>query len=218
MPNSRSVTSNQSTTHENLVDIVKKHLRTTFQRPIPERSKKSFEQLTDNRDLHNAIIDSGCGNARSSISIAQMNPNTLVIGIDKSNARLSKRSHDNIPNNLILLREDLIDLYQLAAQHNIKLSKHYILYPNPWPKKRHLQRRWHGSPVLPSIITLGGALEVRSNWETYIDEMVIALSVAGINANKSTIQIIDEQYLTDFEAKYHKSDQPLFKLTADLNR
>ena len=95
------------------------------------------------------ILDSGCGVGLSSIKLALAYPNTPVIGIDKSTHRLSKNKYtqqeDDCPSNLLLLRAELVDFWLLAATTNDwHVSRHYILYPNPYPKSKHLQRRWHG--------------------------------------------------------------------------
>jgi len=94
-------------------------------------------------------------------------------------------------------------------------QKHYILYPNPWPKSKHVQRRWHGAAVFPSIIALGGELEMRSNWRLYLDEFKLALQVAGRQGEVAQFDPVAT--ITPFERKYQASGQALFKLTASLS-
>ena len=49
------------------------------------------------------------------------------------------------PKNLFLVRAELTDFWMLVArQSDWLVAKHYLLYPNPYPKSKHLQRRWHG--------------------------------------------------------------------------
>ena len=76
-----------------------------------------------------------------------------------------------------MLQANLIDFWRLSVQTEWRLQKHYLLYPNPWPKKKHLQRRWHGHPVFPSILELGGELELRTNWKIYADEFNQAVNL-----------------------------------------
>ena len=57
-----------------------------------------------------------------------------------------------------------------AARADICLARHYVLYPNPWPKIGHLARRWHGHAVFPDLLALGGVFECRSNWRIYIEK------------------------------------------------
>ncbi|MFW7344351.1 SAM-dependent methyltransferase, partial [Pollutimonas sp. H1-120] len=76
-----------------------------------------------------------------------------------------------------------------------------MLYPNPYPKAGHLKMRWHGHAVLPTLLALGGALELRSNWSIYVEEF--ALAVAQVTGKQASVSEIapKENYLTPFEAK-----------------
>ncbi|MFP4263935.1 MAG: SAM-dependent methyltransferase, partial [Halomonas sp.] len=94
--------------------------------------------------------------------------------------------------------------------------RHYLLYPNPYPKAAHLKLRWHGHPVLPFILALGGRLELRSNWRLYLEEF--ALGVAQATGVVGEVESLDPagEYLTPFEQKYHASGQALWRLVVTL--
>ncbi|MFC3053610.1 tRNA (guanine(46)-N(7))-methyltransferase TrmB [Kordiimonas pumila] len=216
--NSRNIESNQSGPHDRLVETVKKHLAHTFQKPIADHTQVVFDTLEQQLagDSRSLILDACCGVGDSSRHLATNYPDHLVIGIDKSNHRLSRERDGLPPENLILVRADLNDFYRLAHKAGWKPARHYILYPNPWPKSVHLGRRWHGAPVFPSIIGLGGHFEMRSNWKLYLEEFQIALTVAGYNSTL-TLYNPDGLYLTPFEKKYHESGQMLWRLEAFLS-
>lgn len=222
--NSRAVTSNQGAPHEDLPALVDKHLSSVFRRPLAEHSLALFETLAErvNREPRPLIFDSGCGVGESTVSLASQYPEHLVVGIDQSAARLGKNScfrGERALDNLMLLRGDCIDLWRLAVDAGWQVDRHYLLYPNPWPKKRHLARRWHGHPVFPKLLALGGQLEVRSNWPIYIEEMALALEQAGQNAVQTdTLSIQESGALTPFERKYHRSGQTLYRLYCSLKR
>jgi hypothetical protein len=79
-------------------------------------------------------------------------PDHWVIGVDQSEDRLSRKKpypDALMPTNLVFVRADLVDYWRLMAEAGIRLARHYILYPNPWPKIGHLARRWHAHPVFP---------------------------------------------------------------------
>ena len=63
------------------------------------------------------------------------------------------------------------------------MAKHYILYPNPWPKAKHVQRRWHGSAVFPQIIAVGQEIILRSNWLLYLEEFQLAAEVLSFKGD-----------------------------------
>jgi tRNA G46 methylase TrmB len=215
---SRQVSSNQQSLHPQLEKIVTRHLHSKFKRPIALHNQSTFEYALNKAQSDKIIYDSGCGNGKSTLLIAQQHPNAFVIGIDKSSHRLGKAGIVNQQaDNALLVRADLLDFLRLAAIHKIRLYKHFILYPNPWPKKHHFIRRWHGSPVFKDILRLGGILELRSNWPMYIDEFGVALRCA--NQHSSTFNVRDEQrpFISDFEEKYFASGHQLTGLRANLN-
>ena len=213
---SRIVESNQSGVHTRLAETVQKHLLHPFQRPIAQHSKTTFEEVQ--REISAAqnplVLDSCCGVGDSSRTLAKIYPDHLVIGVDKSAHRLGKERIAPQPENLILVRADLNDFYRLAAEEGWRLERHYMLYPNPWPKAAHLGRRWHGAPVFPDMLRIGGVLELRSNWRLYLEEFQIALEIAG---HASTLQPFKPgDFLTAFEKKYAESGQPLWQLVCDV--
>ena len=138
----------------------------------------------------------------------------LVLGVDKSESRLTRERAEAEPENMRLLRADLNDFYRLAAEAGWQPVRHYILYPNPWPKAGHLKRRWHGAPVFRDIVALGGRLELRSNWKLYLEEFAAALALTGNRADVEPFEAADP--ITPFEAKYKSSGQPLWQLVAEL--
>ena len=107
--------------------------------------------------------------------------------------------------------------WRLAARAGLRLTHHYVLHPNPWPKPAHLLRRVHGHPAFSALLTLGGRLEVRTNWRVYVDEMHAALSLAGIAA-PAPGRLEPEGPLTPFEAKYVQRGHALWRLAAELGR
>jgi len=273
-------------THPNLANVAKKHMahRDVWRSKYSpshhtieafEMSKKFVYDFNDFDDAGGlpVILDSGCGTGRSSALLAARFPHIPVIGLDKSAARIMKSNHWSESNeekpdvdlpNLLLLRCDVIDFWLLAATTLTSGSKpvwdvklHTILYPNPYPKSGHLQRRWHGHPIFPFLLQLGAdELRLRASWRTYLDEFAQAVEVAaeftsrevdgpsdaGTTALSASCErylpfaqkgptqlsvpgfgdgftgcsgnMEHDEYLTNFEAKYFKSQpqQPTYEL------
>lgn len=126
-------------------------------------------------------------------------------------------NQSQVPQNLLLVRADLIDFWRLAVQHNWQVDKHYLLYPNPWPKKQQIKRRYHGHPVFSDLIRLGRQIELRSNWRIYVQEFAIALGFATGRTPQIETWRPAPPYLTPFEKKYTESGHRLFRLTATLS-
>ena len=180
-------------------------------------SANAFKRLVETSALSKQpiILDAGCGTADSSLKLAEDFPGHLVLGIDKSEHRLSK-THKSLPVNLILLRADLIDFWRLLHHHGIAVEQHYILYPNPWPKSKHLKRRWHGHPVFPTMLGLSTRLELRTNWEIYAAEFYAAieqLTETGFIEGVVNLETFEPGLpLTAFEKKYDNSGHKLYRV------
>lgn len=217
--NIKIVTSNQESIHENLEDELIKHQNSRFRKPIADHTKQAFEKVANQVSQHNVsiIFDSGCGTAHSTRHIAKLHPDSLVIGIDRSKVRLGKDYEEALPENAITTQADLVDFWRLAQQENWQLQKHFILYPNPYPKSIHLKRRWHAHSVFPTLLSLGGILELRSNWKIYVDEFAFALNHAGYQNALCQAYKPDTAW-TLFEKKYHEDEQLLYQCKQDLQK
>ncbi len=215
--NSRGITSNQTGPHNKLVEVVQRHLQHQSQKPFSEHTLEAFEAAQGwlngfNGDL---ILDSCCGVGESTANLAKLFPQARIIGIDKSALRTGKHEHyDQGTENHLVLRADVIDFWRLAKQAGWKPVRHYLLYPNPYPKSAHLQRRWHASPSFADIVGLGGRIEVRSNWRIYIEEFAQALQVVGYTCQAESYQA--DTPMTPFERKYWNSGQQSWRVVTQL--
>ncbi|WP_245961517.1 tRNA (guanine(46)-N(7))-methyltransferase TrmB [Thalassotalea euphylliae] len=219
---SKAIVTNQDGVHEKLEQIVQKHLSHSFEKPFQQHTLTAFEALDAKvkawgRDV---ILDACCGVGQSTRLLAKQNPKALVIGVDKSAHRVNRNVEEHFPvdlagvTNFEIIRADLNDFYRLVAKANWPIAKHNILYPNPWPKAKHIQRRWHGAAVFPSIIQIGETIELRSNWRLYLEEFLIAAKLAGREGQITEIKLAQgDTPITPFEAKFINSGQQCWQLT-----
>ncbi|WP_158966049.1 tRNA (guanosine(46)-N(7))-methyltransferase TrmB [Paraglaciecola sp. L3A3] len=213
----RAITTNQIGIHPNLEKVVSRHLATSSQKPFSEHTQVAFKQTMQwlNGWQGPIILDSCCGVGESTTNIAASHPEAKVIGVDKSALRTDKHaSYAADLDNYLIVRADLNDFLRLLVLEGIQLYKHYLLYPNPYPKSAHLQRRWYATAVLPEIIKLGGQLQVRSNWRLYIEEFSKALDIAQVN--NTVYEYTSDSAMTPFERKYWLSGQQSWQVTAEL--
>ncbi len=207
--NSRPISSSQDGVHRDLAMLVQRHIASPSRRPVADHSRAAFERLPAGwLEQGPLILDSFCGTGQSTALLAQRFPDHCVLGVDKSAARLARHAGDGA-GNYHLLRADCEDVWQLLLEQGVSLARHYLLYPNPWPKPGHLQRRVHGSAALPRLLQLGGRLELRSNWQVYVEEFGLALQLAGHPGVVTTVP--DEPPLTLFEQKYRASGHRLWR-------
>jgi len=213
--NSRLPTSAQTGVHEHLAALLERHRHAPFRKPYADYNRAAFEASIERRErtapAAPLILDSFCGVGESSIALARAFPEHYVIGVDQSATRLGKsKGNAQNPPNLDLVRADLVDYWRLMRDVGIRLDRHYLLYPNPWPKIGHLSRRWHGHPVFPAMLELGGVLECRSNWRIYVEELCFTIELLTPHAAVCEAYVPDEP-LTPFERKYLNSGHVLYR-------
>ena len=223
--NSRVPTSAQIAVHEHLPALLERHRRAPFRKPYADYNRAAFaaslgrwRRVAPDAPL---ILDACCGTGESSLALAALFSDHYVIGVDQSAARLGRRlaaqdgSGGQLPPNVGFVRADLVDYWRLLRDEGIRLSRHYLLYPNPWPKIGHLSRRWHGHPVFPAVLELGGVLECRSNWRIYVEEF--CLSVGVLTGYEAFCEpFVPDSPLTPFERKYAASGHALYRAVVDL--
>jgi tRNA (guanine-N7-)-methyltransferase len=219
--NCRQVESTQTGPHPRLRETVRKHLAAPYLRRPSDAGREVFAGIADQLAQAPFILDTGCGTGASTLVLAREFPDRLVLGVDKSAARLAtgRRLIDGsaAPANVGLLHCELVDFWQLAAAAGLRCERQFLLYPNPWPKPEHLKRRWHAHPVLPAILALDGAIELRTNWRVYAEEFAeaLGLGLAGIDASFS--EHTADESLTPFERKYAASGHALWRVEACVN-
>jgi tRNA (guanine-N7-)-methyltransferase len=220
--NSRQPTSAQTAIHDHLGALLDRHLAAPFRKPYSAYNRAAFDASIERRQKvapgAPLILDSCCGVGESSVALALAFPDHYVIAVDQSESRLARNARPGsppLPPNLDLVRADLVDYWRLMLDADIRLARHYLLYPNPWPKIGHLSRRWHGHPVFPALLELGGVIECRSNWRIYIEEFCFAVN--RLTAHTAQCEPYSPQSpLTPFERKYLNSGHPLYRATARL--
>jgi tRNA (guanine-N7-)-methyltransferase len=215
---SRPVASDQSAPHPRLPGLIRRYRANPHRRPQDDRFTRLFaelDRLIADQGLR-VVLDSGCGTGLSSRALAQRFPKCLVIACDRSAARLRKASGGiSRPDNLRIIRADLPALWAHARTTGWPVLHHFLLYPNPWPKPRHLTRRWHANPAMADLLALGGTFEMRTNWALYADESAQAIGCwTGLKVSAELFR--PELPLSAFERKYQRSGHALFRVRATL--
>jgi tRNA (guanine-N7-)-methyltransferase len=215
--NSSPIYSNQQGINRDLLKFVAKYASGGFEKPIAKHTADAFLQLhkITAEVTQPIILDSGCGTGESSYALSEQFPGHMVIGIDKSAARLSK-SMDGQHENVLLVRAELIDMWRLMREHHWQIDAHFLFYPNPWPKQQHLKRRWHGHPEFLSMLQMSRYLELRTNWEIYAMEFIAAIEyliAQGLVEGSVSITSFDPiKPVSRFEQKYSASGHQLFQV------
>lgn len=165
----------------------------------PEVYKKILDKRTDLtiqvaealKDQEAITLEIGCGHGHFLTSYGQAFPEESCIGIDVNKGRIYKaqRKVDRAKlKNVKFFDCDSLEFLALLPKH-IKISKTWILYPDPWPKKRHFKNRIVQAEFLTRLAAVNseaGQLFLRSDYEPYLDwskELIAASSQWKLQSN-----------------------------------
>ena len=89
------------------------------------------------------ILEIGCGHGHFLTAYAQTHPERFCVGIDLISRRIrlanDKKTRRRL-NNLLFFKAEGIEMLD-AMPDSVRLECIFVLFPDPWPKKRHHRRR-----------------------------------------------------------------------------
>ena len=131
------------------------------------------------------VLEIGCGNGHFLAAYASAHPDQYCVGIDLRLERIAKalRKRDRAGlGNLQFLRCDAGDfLSELPA--GVQLLDIYILFPDPWPKKRHHKHRLFQPEflgVLAAWAGQGSRLFFRTDYKPYFDQALETIAAQRV--------------------------------------
>ena len=211
--NSREVLSNQQGIHDKLDELVARYRKSENKRPISDHTRQTFNDVCAWLDgwQGEVILDSCCGVGESTANLAARFPDARIVGIDKSALRGGKHEHYQSENqNYAVFRADVNDFWRLAGETEWNIVRHFLLYPNPYPKSAQIQKRWYASAAMVDLMALTPNIEVRSNWLLYLLEFGRAAAQYGLSSDVG--EITGDDHMTPFERKYRGSGQTCWQL------
>ena len=127
------------------------------------------------------IAEIGFGNGDNLLALARAHPERDFLGIEVHRpgvGRLLLQLEQRGLGNVRVICDDAVQVLQRCLA-GACLDEVLILFPDPWPKKRHHKRRL----IQPDFVSLvagrlkpGGTLRLATDWEPYAQEMLVHLS------------------------------------------
>jgi tRNA (guanine-N7-)-methyltransferase len=127
------------------------------------------------------VAEIGFGNGDNLLALAASRPEADFLGIEVHRPGVGRL--------LLQLEERGIANVRVACHDAVEVLERYldracldeilILFPDPWPKKRHHKRRLIQAPfvaLLSERLTDGGALRLATDWEPYAAQMLATLA------------------------------------------
>ena len=156
------------------------------------------------------IVEIGFGNGDNLLELAASRPAEDFLGIEVHRPGVGRL--------LLKLKERELGNVRVVCRDAVEVLDRYlggpcldeilILFPDPWPKKRHHKRRLIQTPfvaLLTERLKGGGALRLATDWEPYAAEMLVTLSgetrLHNVSAEGSFIPRPAERSPTRFERR-----------------
>jgi len=159
-------------------------------------------------------LEIGAGKGKFLNELATARPDRNLLAVERS-AKYHRLCCDRAARrgltNVRLLRttgEDL--LFRLIPEASVETI--YVLFPDPWPKKRHHKRRFfkpENVAAMASALTIGGRLLVKSDHGDYAEIIGEVLAGASGLTSIDPDEAFAELPLTGFEHKYGIEGRPI---------
>ena len=159
-------------------------------------------------------VDLGSGKGRFLLQLAAARPELNLLGVERASKyyhmvcdRAARRGVETV-RMLHTTGEDF--LFRLVAESSV--DAFYVLFPDPWPKKRHHKRRFVTHSNVERIawaLRPGGRLLVKTDHPDYAEVIAEVLAgVPGLRALDSAL--FEELPITGFEHKYRIEGRPIW--------
>jgi tRNA (guanine-N7-)-methyltransferase len=158
-------------------------------------------------------VDLGCGDGSFLCTLAQRMPEKNFLGIERllGRVRAAARRAARIGNVRLLRMEISYAVRYLLPPASVETF--YLLFPDPWPKRRHWQRRIANESFLRAIgqaLVNGGTLQIATDRIDYFEKIK---EIARANPDFATVDFADiDLPHTKFERKFRAQDATIYRL------
>ena len=169
-------------------------------------------------EQHGVVIEIGFGDGTVLIETALKNPNKNFIGIEVYDSGLGQCLNEinkHKIKNIRLIYGDAVEVFkQFITKKSVE--KINILFPDPWPKKRHHKRRLINKrflALLSKSLINKGIINISTDWEDYAQQ--IELTFKESNQFKE-IKSESRNLKTKFEKRGIKLGHKIFNYSYQL--
>jgi tRNA (guanine-N7-)-methyltransferase len=158
-------------------------------------------------------VDLGCGEGSFLCELAERHPEKNFLGIERFASRVVKTSRkaartDNVR---VLHAEASYALRYLLPERSVETF--YLLFPDPWPKRRHHRRRIFTPEFLSSVhaaLDDSGAIQIATDHGDYF---AYIQRVAEQSTDFATTEMNGQFPASTFEKRFQRRGVPIYRLT-----
>ncbi|RAZ66284.1 tRNA (guanosine(46)-N7)-methyltransferase TrmB [Planococcus maitriensis] len=190
--------------------------------PNPETLKgKWHEEFGNDQPIH---IEAGSGKGRFITGMAQANPHINYIGIELFESVIvtalqgALEPESGIPN-LRLLQVNAQELETFFEAGEI--GRVYLNFSDPWPKTRHAKRRLTHESFLKlyeRVLPEGGEIHFKTDNRGLFEYSLTSISEYGMLLKDVSLDLHANEpewnIMTEYEEKFLKKGQPIYRLEA----
>lgn len=189
----------------------------------PEEYKGKWHELFNNSNpIH---IEIGCGKGKFISELASKNPDINYIAIEKFDSVLLRCLEKVLDLNLANLKLAIIDAAMISNSFSSnEVSRIYLNFSDPWPKKCHAKRRLTSPNFLDEykkIIVNNGEVFFKTDNRLLFEYSLESISNNGFSISNISLDLhkdldkYSDNIETEFEEKWSKLG-PIYRLEARL--
>ncbi|PKH08699.1 tRNA (guanosine(46)-N7)-methyltransferase TrmB [Planomicrobium sp. MB-3u-38] len=194
---------------------------------IPEPAKlkgKWKEEFGNSNPLH---IEAGSGKGRFITGMAMANPDINYIGIELFDSvivtalQTTLEQENGIPN-LRLLRVNAQEMESFFEKNEV--DRLYLNFSDPWPKTRHAKRRLTHESFLKlyeTVLPKNGEIHFKTDNRGLFEYSLTSISEYGMLLKDVSLDLHANEpewnIMTEYEEKFMKKGQPIYRMEAQYN-
>lgn len=185
----------------------------------PEEYKGKWKEYFGNDNPIYAEI--GCGKGRFIVQNAAENPDKNYIGIERQTTIMAIAARKASPEmkNIALIRGDAENLSELFAPE--ELSRIYLNFSDPWPKKRWAKRRLthrHFLELYKELLNGDKEIFLKTDNTIFFESSLNEFCETGWRLSNISLDLHNSGYegniMTEYEERFVGLGQPIYRLEA----
>lgn len=193
--------------------------------PEPANLKGKWqEEFGNSNPLH---IEAGSGKGRFITGMALANPDINYIGIELFDSVIVTalqtvlETEGGIPN-LRLLRVNAQEMESFFEKNEV--DRLYLNFSDPWPKTRHAKRRLTHESFLKlyeTVLPKNGEIHFKTDNRGLFEYSLTSISEYGMLLKDVSLDLHANEpewnIMTEYEEKFMKKGQPIYRMEAQYN-